>query len=180
MKQPVVRLKIRVRLPHGSRPYLDPVQSAKGRLRPLYALVNGEPQHHPEGIYFRRHAHEGERIWKPVGKDWQLALDAKLKQERVMAAQAVGVEVGQQTGKRLLLDAIAEYNAETKKHKARRTHAAYRLTLALLQDAIETTYLEDISREDHDICVVRPGILTAVLTGSRDTQMVSVLSKSRV
>lgn len=40
MKQPVVRLKIRVRLPDGSRPYLDPVPSAKGKLKPLFAYVD--------------------------------------------------------------------------------------------------------------------------------------------
>jgi hypothetical protein len=68
-------------------------------------------------------------------KDWQLALDAKLKQERTLAAQAVGVEIVHQAGKRLLSHVIGEYNAETKKHKAKRTHAAYNLTLALFQDA---------------------------------------------
>jgi hypothetical protein len=52
------------------------------------------------------------------------------------------------TDKRLLSKAIAEYNAEIKAHKSKRTHAAYRLTLSLLQDAINTTYLEDISRKD--------------------------------
>ena len=148
MKQPVVRLKIRVRLPDGSRPYLDPVPSAKGKLKPLFAFVDGNAEYHPEGVYFLRYAREGKRIWKHAGKDWQLALDAKLKQERAMAAQAVGVEVVHQTGKRPLSDAIVEYNAETKKHKAKRTHAAYSLTLNLFQDAIETTYLEDISRAD--------------------------------
>jgi hypothetical protein len=148
LKQPVVRLKIRVRLPDGSRPYLDPVPSAKGKLKPLFAFVDGNAEYHPEGVYFLRYARGGKRIWKHAGMDWQLALDAKLKQERVMAAQAVGVEVVHQTGKRLLSDAIVEYNAETNKHKAKRTHAAYSLTLALFQDAIETTYLEDISRDD--------------------------------
>jgi hypothetical protein len=110
--------------------------------------VNGEPRHHPDGVFFRRYALEGKRL-KHVGKDWQLALDAQLKQDRAMAAaQAVGVEVVQETGKRRLSDAIVEYNAETKKQKAKRTHAAYRLTLALFQSAIKMTYQEDISRED--------------------------------
>jgi hypothetical protein len=52
-----------------------------------------------------------------LGKDWQLALDAKLKQERAMAAQAVGVEIVHQTGKRLLSHVNVEYNAEQRSIK---------------------------------------------------------------
>ncbi len=51
MPVPAVRLKIRVRLSNGSRAYLDPVFSSNGKLKPLYAVVNGKPEHHPEGIY---------------------------------------------------------------------------------------------------------------------------------
>jgi hypothetical protein len=49
VKSLVVRLRIRVRLPDGSRPYLDPVTSSNRKLKPLYAVVDGEPEHHPEG-----------------------------------------------------------------------------------------------------------------------------------
>jgi hypothetical protein len=59
-----VRLKIGVRLPDGSRPYLDPVSSAKRKLKPLFAFVDREPEHHPEGVYFLRYAREGKRIWE--------------------------------------------------------------------------------------------------------------------
>jgi hypothetical protein len=51
MPVPAVRLKIRVRLPSGSRAYVDPVFSPNGKLQPLYAVVDGNPEHHPEGIY---------------------------------------------------------------------------------------------------------------------------------
>ena len=44
MKEPVVRLKIRVRLPDGSRPFLESVLSANNKLKPLYAIVDGKPQ----------------------------------------------------------------------------------------------------------------------------------------
>jgi len=46
-----VHLYIRVRLSNGTRQYLDPVYAANGKLRPLYALVAGNPEHHPEGVY---------------------------------------------------------------------------------------------------------------------------------
>ena len=53
MPVPAVRLKIRVRLSNGSRAYVDPVYSSDGKLKPLYAVVNGKPEHHPEGVYNR-------------------------------------------------------------------------------------------------------------------------------
>ena len=49
MPVPAVRLKIRVRLCNGNRAYLDPVFSSNGKLKPLYAVVLGKPEHHPEG-----------------------------------------------------------------------------------------------------------------------------------
>ncbi len=37
-----VRLYLRVRLPNGNRQYVDPVYAANGKLRPLFALVDGK------------------------------------------------------------------------------------------------------------------------------------------
>jgi hypothetical protein len=55
VKDFVVRLELRVRLSDGSRPYLDPVLSANGKVKPLYAVVDGKAEHHhPEGTYFDR------------------------------------------------------------------------------------------------------------------------------
>jgi len=51
MPAPTVRLKIRVRLPVGSRACVDPVFSANNKLKPLYGLVDGKLQHLPEGVY---------------------------------------------------------------------------------------------------------------------------------
>lgn len=84
MKSPVVRLKIRVRFADGSRPYLDPVTSANGKLKPLYAVVRGEPEHHPEGSYFLRYAREGKRVWESVGTDAQLALLAQTQTREII------------------------------------------------------------------------------------------------
>jgi hypothetical protein len=50
MPVPAVRLKIRVRLSNGSRAYVDPVFSPNGKLKPLYGVINGKPENHPEGI----------------------------------------------------------------------------------------------------------------------------------
>ena len=56
MKNFVVPTQLRVRLSCGSRLYLDPVLSANGKLKPLYAVVDGKAVHHPEGADFLRYA----------------------------------------------------------------------------------------------------------------------------
>jgi hypothetical protein len=68
MPVPAVRLKIRVRLSNGSRAYVDPVFSSDGKLKPLFAVVNGKPEHHPEGVYNLRYVKAGKRVWDAVGK----------------------------------------------------------------------------------------------------------------
>jgi hypothetical protein len=68
MPVPAVRLKIRVRLSNGSRAYVDPVYSSNGKLKPLYAVVNGKPEHHPEGIYNLWYVKAGKRVWDAVGR----------------------------------------------------------------------------------------------------------------
>ncbi len=51
MKVPVVRLKLRVRLPDGSRQYLDPNK----KLKPRYALLDGKAVHFSDGVYHLRY-----------------------------------------------------------------------------------------------------------------------------
>jgi hypothetical protein len=76
MPVPAVRLKIRVRLSNGGRVYVDPIFSSNGKLKPLYAVLNGKPEHHPEGVYNLRYVKAGKRVWHVVGTDAQLALTA--------------------------------------------------------------------------------------------------------
>ena len=54
MKNFVVPTQLRVRLSCGSRLSLDPVLSANGKLKPLYVVVDGKAEHHPERTYFGR------------------------------------------------------------------------------------------------------------------------------
>jgi integrase/recombinase XerD len=147
-----VRIKIRVRLSDGTYPFLDPIESANGKLKPFYAIVDGKPEHHPEGTYFLRYAKNGKRVWERVGNDSQLALTAKQKREKTLEAKAVGVEVveaGPVTGKQTpLTEAIAEYLAEVKAAKAAKTFLAYSRTLTLFVQTIRKDHLETIDRKD--------------------------------
>jgi integrase/recombinase XerD len=165
VKAPVVRLKIRVRLSDGSRPFLDPVPAPKGRLKPLCAIVNGTPEHHPEGVYFLRYAKNNKRVWEAVGDDAQIALDAKRRKERVLAAIAAGVTVVENDSAEeaspkpekapaaeagtLLSDAIGEYLTEVGLQKAPATYVAYEHTLRLFRTSCKDgQQLEQLERKD--------------------------------
>jgi len=40
--------------------YANPVWETKGRLRPLWARINGKAEHHPEGVYALRYGSKWE------------------------------------------------------------------------------------------------------------------------
>jgi len=67
MKAPKVRLYIRVRQSAGCYSYLDPVWNRNRTLRAGYALLEGRPEYHPEGIYYLRYLRAGQRVWEAVG-----------------------------------------------------------------------------------------------------------------
>ena len=62
MPVPTVGLKIRVKLSNGSRAYVDPVFSSNNKLKFLCGLVDGKPQHHPEGVHHLRYLRRGKRV----------------------------------------------------------------------------------------------------------------------
>ena len=67
MKAPKVRLYIRVRQPDGRYSYLDPAWNRNRTLRAGYALVDGQPEHHPEAVYYLRFLRGDKRVWQSVG-----------------------------------------------------------------------------------------------------------------
>ncbi len=150
MKKPVVRLKIRVRMPDGSYPFLDPVFVGNNKLKPGYALVNGKAEHHPEGIYYIRYRKNAKQEYEPVGSDAQLASIEKIKRERHVEAKAAGVPVVEDTAQTQtpLPDSIAEYLAETKALKAHKTYLAYHRSLDLFAKSKPKPFLEQLGRKD--------------------------------
>jgi hypothetical protein len=176
MKVPIVRLKIRVRLPDGSRPYLDPVFAANSKLKPSFALLNDKPTHCPDGVYHLRYLKGGTRVWEAVGSDAQFALGQQQKRQMMLGARAVGVAVVEDkpsspnrpklarneraVGVTVVQDrpssqnlteleaAVADYLAEVAAHKGKRTHLAYSLPLKLFLESCSKPSVEDISRKD--------------------------------
>jgi integrase len=152
-----VTLKIRIHLLDGSRPYCDVVLTTNGKIKPLYAVVNGEPEHHPEGVYAIRFPEKGRPRYKTVGKDPAAALIAKRKKETFLQAKADGIAVVGESPKgtsttgtlRPIAEAVAEYLTEVQLHKSWATHRAYRRTLDLFTESCtKNKHLEQIDRKD--------------------------------
>lgn len=152
MKQPVVRVKLRIKLSSGSRVYADPVWSPNGKLKPHFALVDGVPEHHPEGVYHLRYQRGERRVWEAVGSDPQLAVTAQKRVAAALTAKAAGValaEVDESPARHIPLDdAIADYLVEVRANKSKKTQAAYALTLRNFRASCKRQYVEQIDRKD--------------------------------
>jgi integrase len=146
-----VRLYIRIRLTNGARPYANPVYSANKKLKPFYALVAGKPEHHPEGVYHLRYRKNGKLVWESVGTDPQTAATKRSKQELLLATQEAGIEVVNETSEpegRPLAEAVAEYLAEVKAAKTKKTYTAYSHTILGFAKTCKKATIEAVDRKD--------------------------------
>jgi integrase/recombinase XerD len=67
---------------NGRDSFRKPVYQSKGRLKPQYAMVIGEPEHHKEGVYYVRFgAERGKQPFVQVDNDPYVALD-KLEEKK--------------------------------------------------------------------------------------------------
>lgn len=89
MKSPVVRLKLRVRLPDGNRACLDPAYSKDHKLRSGYAV--SESRRSLPTAYHLRYLRGDRRVWEPVGRDAEVAATSLVKRERELAAIAANL-----------------------------------------------------------------------------------------
>ncbi len=160
-----VTVMIRARL-NGKYPYLRAVWNGNGRLKPNVALVKGNEQK-VEGPYYLRFTQDGRRRFKLVKGDAATVAAAAQKMELAFKAKAVGIGVVEETkGERIkLTDAIDEYKAEIKEHKARRTYVAYAHALNLFVKGCKKTYVDEVSRG----CIMA---FAAALKKERGTQTV--------
>lgn len=90
MPTPKVRLYIRVVLPDGTRPFLNPVFSGNQKLKEGWAILDGQPQRFDEAVYYLRYLKNGKRSFESVGSDAQQALTDKRRTELRLQAVADG------------------------------------------------------------------------------------------
>ena len=167
-----VRLYIRVRLPDGRHSFLCPAWNKNRTLRAGYALVAGQPEHHPEAVYYLRFLRGGKRVWQAVGHAPDRAIAALNNTEHDLRAAVLGrktpdtaptphVESSQpapqqagataavsfQTGTPLV-DAITTYLSEVRRFRAPKTITACEQILTVFGSSFPKKYIHDITRED--------------------------------
>jgi len=105
----------RIKTKDGKKPFCKPVYLSKGRLKPLHALVDGQPEYRSEGIYYTRFGTgDGKQQMVPLGNDPYVALDKLAAQERYLRDRARGLEAAppptviQPQSSRLKVDAAIE------------------------------------------------------------------------
>jgi len=126
-----------VKLSDGNWHFLEPAFTPTGRIKPLFALVAGRPEHHPEGSYYLRFRPVGEKrqTWAGVGKDAHKALREQKRESAALELGLSGIEVAEPSGKkgRPLKATVADYLSEIATHKSRRTANVYGYALARFQ-----------------------------------------------
>ncbi len=150
-----VSLYLRARVADGSRHYLVPSATPTGKLKPFYAMVDGNPQYFPGSAYSLRYKHHGKRVWEDVGSDPQVAMIQKHKREKIISAVSSGIEVFDprpapkaKVQRSKLLTVIDTYLQDTDRYKAAKTHTAYDLALRQFMTVCKKDNIEDIDRRD--------------------------------
>jgi integrase len=156
-------VRIRVKLADGKFRFCKPVAVANGRFKPLYALVNGVPAHHPEGVYYLRYTDRGKRVWETIGRDHNLVNVAQKRRENILMSrqleiQVVGDSSGSESSRGIIQSAVGEYIAEIKaSSRANGTAQHYENTLRLFVESLvdlnplrpaTKRVLEDLDRRD--------------------------------
>jgi len=113
-----VSIHIRIKTAAGWR-YCEPVMAENHRLKPQYALVDGNEEKHTEGVYFLRYVSSGKRTWERVGTDAAAAVTMKKKRE-LAAIDPTAVAPDATTEGMNVQAAATEYLAEVKVAKSER------------------------------------------------------------
>src|SRR5271163_474359 len=149
-------LYIRITTADGKRRYCKAAYQSKGRLKPQYAMVNGEPAHHKDGVYYVRFgADGGKQQFVLVGKDPYVALD-KLEEkkrwlrdrERQVVPQTL-VNSKPQISKLSMDDAVEQYNKNLHSQgKDPKTIRAYKVAVEEFRKSCTKKFLSEIGRQD--------------------------------
>jgi integrase len=143
-----INITKRVSTVQGKR-YCPVVYSANGRIKPHYVIVDGKPEHHPEGSYNIEWREGGKRIRRSVGNDPLTAAAKAARQEQILAAKAAGIKVVEEEKKPLSLDAaMEEFLLEKEVNRKKTTISSYRNAFAVFRESCTKQNLLDIERED--------------------------------
>jgi integrase len=141
---------------NGRSPFCKPVYQSKGRLKPQYAMVDGEPEYHAEGVYYVRVGTDGgKQRFVLVGKDPYVALD-KLEEKKRWLRDRERQVVSQtpthskpQTSKLSMDDAVEQYFKNLHSQgKDPKTIRAYKVAVEEFRKSCSKKFLNEIGRQD--------------------------------
>jgi integrase len=156
MSNRTATLYLRVTTKDGKTPFCKPVYLSKGRLKPHYAMVNRQPEHHPEGVYYVRFGGKGRKQkFVSAGNDPYVALDKLAEKERWLRDRERGVPYAasdspKPESSRLRVDAAVEQYFKNLQSQGKdpKTIRAYRLAMNEFRQSCTKKFIDEIRKQD--------------------------------
>lgn len=144
-----VSVSKRVQTPVGKR-YLPVVETANGRIKADWVVMDGQEEKHPEGSYYLSWYESGKLRRLSIGKDAGVAYARQQARIAEINAQNHGVKVVPENGngRRSLTQAIAEFLEEKRLTKKTKTVAAHTTALEYFAESCSKEFIGDIERRD--------------------------------
>src|ERR1017187_1049619 len=141
---------------NGRSSFRKPVYQSKGRLKPQYAMVDGEPQHHKEGVYYVRLGTDaGKQQFVQVGKDPFVALDKLEEKKRWLrdrerqVAPPTPVNAKTENSRLSIDDAVEQYFKNLHSQgKDPKTIRAYKVAVEEFRKSCPKKFLNEIGGQD--------------------------------
>lgn len=133
----------------GSRwKYCKPVMGRNHKPKPHWAMVNGKPEHHPEGNFYISYRDGKKKIWKKIGPNPSDAVHAAYVEKSILNARALGVPIKPEVPK-LDYDAqMWKFLNDYKLSQSLESHGLMKQTLSEFRQVTKKSLLSDITRED--------------------------------
>ena len=138
----------------GGRWRFAPIaRRASGNVHWDHVVVNGLPEHHPEGKYFIEWREGGVRRRRSVGVVPAEVLAEAQRQRALLDAKAAGIELAATEGRPatrqlLVVDAVARYLRDVKMNKSESTYRHYSHALDLFKQSLVKATVDAINRDD--------------------------------
>jgi integrase/recombinase XerD len=141
---------------NGKSSFCKPVYQSKGRLKPQYAMVDGEPEYHKEGVYYVRFGVDGgKQPFVRVGNDPYVALDKLEEKKRWLRAverqviPQTPVNGKTQSSRLSFDDAVEQYFKNLRSQgKDPKTIRAYKVAVEEFRKSCTKKFLDEIGRQD--------------------------------
>jgi integrase len=126
--------------------------SRNGRVRPGYALVNGEPAHYPVGHYELRFYEGSKPVYKNVGEDAAEALAAHQRYVHLLSAResasGAGAVLVEETGRTRLASALVKFVGQARARGSMEAAEKYGLAGREFLEQTGNGFADEVLSED--------------------------------